>query len=46
MKKYVDGHESVAGCSICQFISFTILGSLDIFYGESFEVILHSFDKG
>jgi hypothetical protein len=44
LKKYVGGHSGVVGCSLRQFVSFKIFVSLDVFYCESFEVILHSFD--
>jgi hypothetical protein len=46
LKKYVGRHQSVVGYSFHQFISFEILGSLDIFYRASFELILHSSNKG
>jgi hypothetical protein len=34
----------VAGCSLHQFTSFEVFVSLDVFYCESFEVIIHSTD--
>jgi hypothetical protein len=45
LKKYVGRHQSVAGCGFQQLISFCILGPLNIFYSESFDVILYSSDK-
>jgi hypothetical protein len=46
LKKYIGGHRSVAGCGLCQFISFGIFCSLDVLNGKPFEVILHPSDEG
>jgi hypothetical protein len=34
------------GCDRRQFINFDIFGSLDVFYGEVFEIVLHPYDEG
>jgi hypothetical protein len=43
LEKYVVGYRGVAGCSVGQFISFTIFILLDVLYYEFFEIILHFF---
>jgi hypothetical protein len=33
-------------CGIHEFISFGISGSLNVFYGETLEIVLHPSDEG
>jgi hypothetical protein len=33
-------------CGLRQFISFGVFGSLNVFHGETLEVVLHSSDEG
>jgi hypothetical protein len=42
LEKYVIGHQDVAGCSFCQFISFANFVSPDVLYCEYFEIIFYS----
>jgi hypothetical protein len=46
LKKYIGRFWRVAGCDLHQFISFGVFSSLDVLYGEPFELILHPFDEG
>jgi hypothetical protein len=45
LKKYIGMNRGVAGCSFCQFLDFNIFVWLNLFYCESFEVIIHSSEQ-
>jgi hypothetical protein len=46
MEKYVSWQRCVTSCGLSQFISFGVFCSLDVFYGETLEIVLQPSDEG
>jgi hypothetical protein len=46
LEKYVSWQRCVTSYNLHQFISFGVFGSLDKFYGETLEIVLHLSDEG